>query len=453
MSETAGVVEQVAVGSPGEVEAPASATPTQVVEAPKPEAVKNKVGYEMRAADRAKQYAQDIKASREKAAAERSGPPRDPKTGQFLPQAGDTNTETPAAADKPQSEPGAADAAPTQDTATTAAPELPKARRIELPPDHPIREMGVDALTASSDQEERAMRALVNGTYARRQEAEQLQARLRDAEAKHNELVDRLVRVDAEAAAELKFKQTPEYANAVAEYQEMAKLEQAGQITPGRAQKYWEATVGQLFNQFRQQEVGTRLDALSTERAEQAGQMWVQDAVNRIGVRYPEEVRSLNGFDGWVERALTQFNALLDHGALPDVPQGDPEALHKAWEDYFQQQLQLKPDFQGLVRRWHEAQSQAEQSKQAEAQRLQAEQQRKAAEQAAIEKFKQDAATRRGALPPNPLAGVQHGARTPMPSNADSQQVTARNQFEWQRGHNDRAAQRAAAYKPNRNTP
>lgn len=452
MSEQAGVVEQVAVVSPGEgSEAPASATPTQVQqEALKPEP-KNKVGFEMRAAERARAITEQIKASRDKAAAERSGPPRDPKTGQFAPK--DASDDTKPAAATPQPENGAADAAPTQDNANTAAPELPKARRIELPPDHPIREMGVDALTASSDQEERAMRALVNGTYARRQEAEQLQARLRDAEAKHNELIDRLVRVDAEAAAEIKFKQTPEYNQAVAEYREMAQLEQAGQLPQGRSQKYWEATVGQLYNQFRQQEVGTRLDALSTERAEQAGQAWVSDAVSRIAVRYPEEVRALNGFDSRVERTLTQFNALLDHGALPEVPQGDPDALHKAFEDYFQQQLQLWPDFQGLVRRWHEAQSQAERSKQEEALRLQSEQQRKAAEQAAVDQFRKDAATRRDLIPPNPMAGIQHGARTPVPSSADHQPVAAKNQFEWARGHNDRAAQRAAAYANKRNTP
>ncbi len=459
MSESAGVVEQVAVVSPGEgSEAPASATPTQVQqETPQP--VRNKDGYEMRAMERARVAAEQIKASRAQAAAERSGPPRD-ASGKFVAQDA-TKTETPAAATTPQPETGAApEAAPTQDPATSATPELPKTRRIELPPDHPLRDMGADAITASSDQDERAIRALVNGTYTRVKENEQLQARLRDAETKHNELVDRLVRVDAEAAAEVKFKQTPEYGQAVAEYREMVQLEQAGQLPQGRSQKYWEATVGQLFNQFRQQEVGARMETLSQERGEQAGQAWVGDAVSRIGVRYPEEVRAINGFDGLVQRTLTQFNSALETGTLEDregnpviVPQGDPEALHKAYENFFQQRLEMNAGFQGLVRNWHAAQTQAERSKQTEAQRLQAEQQRKAAEQAAIDKFKQDAATRRTATPPNPMAGIQHGARAPVPSNADSQPVAARNQFEWQRGHNDRAAQRAAAYNKPRNTP
>lgn len=330
--------------------------------------------------------------------ADATGRLHDPATGKFIEKQGqdtaaDGRSETP--------NPEAAATPPTGETTTDAAAATPQPIRVELPQDHPLRAQGIDAITASTPQEERAIRAMLNGTYTRRQEVESLRAEIA-------RLREEQMRREASDTASQKWKQTPEYQQAVEQYQSI--LETVGQDA---ASRYW-AGMEESFKQLADAEYIQRQQAYEAQQAEQAVAHWRQEAWANAG-RLPEQIRSLPEFSRYFDEAFALFDAGLARGLYADAQ--SPEQLHQEFARVFAAHLMLQPSVKAANaaiaeqerRRSAEAKARAD-AEAAAAKR--AEEERKRIADEAVEQYRRSLAEKRQATPPNPLAQVHNAVRT-----------------------------------------
>ena len=302
---------------------------------------------------------------------------RDPITGQFRPATGDVSTS--AAPGSPN--------APSAGQATPGSPGI----RIELPADHPLRGMGLDALEATSPAQERAMRALLNGSYARVNELQAEKAARQAAE-------QRLLRLESQSAAAEKWKATPEYTKAVEEYE--AILDAAGQAA---ASKYWKGVQADL-QALVDQEYGVRMSETEAQGVETAANQWSNEAWQHAS-QLPQEIRSLPNFPRWFHGALVAFNAEIEAGMYDQVLQpGDAEGLHREFAKSFGARLMRENEVAAIYRA--RAHSDTRQQAEARAAQLNAQRERDRIAQEAVEAFKRTAAGARSGQPLNPLAGI-----------------------------------------------
>lgn len=323
--------------------------------------------------------------------------------------------------------------------------------RIPIPEGDLRRTLGGAEYVEVPKQLENFVRWNLNN-HVRRQQIETYKQRLADAESRELALVERLLRSDAHFAAETRFKQSPEYQAAAGEYQRLAELEQDGQLPEGTARKYWDATVAREFERFQQEEFATRWQGVEDEYAQRVAYDWVADTKARL-LSYPEEIRALAGYETWIDEAIRMFDRELEAGNFADIPEGDPEALHQAFEQYFQQRLVLRPEFQALARRWADAkerQTAEAAARQAAEAAARAEREKAEAATRAVQGFKREIIEGRRAVPPHPLGTLPHGAQLPPGQAGEETPLAARSQFELQRKAEQRAAQRAAAYSAKR---
>ena len=294
----------------------------------------------------------------------------------------------PAPAATEAAPPGGADVVPPA-AAPTAAPF---SASIPLPENHPLREMGVTSFRATSPQEERAMRALLNG-YERRATVEQLKAQLREKETREAEN-------DARRAATQKWTGRPEYKAAVAKYAEIKDA-----FGQDEADLYWRG-VNDGFEKLAQAEFEQRVGQLHEQDRTENAQRWKTEAWQNASL-LPVSIRGLPTFSQLFEDAVMSFNAEIELGHFPQVV--DHESAHKAFNGFFGTRLTLQPEVVDLYKRSTqsvESNRTAAAAKAAEEQR-----QRDKIAQEAVEKYKAEVANRRNPVPPHPLANLGSGSR------------------------------------------
>lgn len=319
-------------------------------------------------------------ASRE--AATTDGRVRDPASGRFVKS--DAVTET--AVD-------AADLdAPTAERAADGSPEPkagPRPIRVEINPDHPVAGMGIPALEVGDEQQAQAVRALLNGTYTRRQENERLQSQLEEARTQ-------LIQLQVSQASAARFKALPSYAEAAERYQEI--LDTVGQDA---AAMFWRGYEQEELGKIQQEEYATRMAAWQAEEEDAAANEFTQDAWQRTAT-VPDAIRALPNFPVWFEEAVHGFNTELETQiALGRAPQYESlEQLHKAFEDYFIARLRREPAAIEVVNRLV-AQRNSQFAPVTPA---------PSAEEAAQAKLR-EIAERRAAAPPHPMGTVAGATR------------------------------------------
>jgi hypothetical protein len=327
------------------------------------------------------------------------GRKHDPATGKFI----EGEVQQDAARDA-GGETSPAAAAPPQGEATTAATAAatPQPVKVPIPQDHPIREMGLDALEASSPQQERAIRALVN-SYTRRQQVEEAEQRAVTAERE-------LIRVRAEQSAVSKWKATPEYQTAAEKYHEIA--DSVGQDA---ADRYWR-DVQNDWKQLAEQEYEQQITTAEAAEIERAYNVWKGEAWQRAA-RIPEHIRQMPDFGRWFNTAVETFDFEVQRGSYPHLQPGDTEALHTEFERFFAARVRSQPPVQQL------SQQQAAARTREQVARNEAERKRIADDAArnAVEEARRKAAETRQQQPPHPLGRV---ATAPAPAAAVQQATT-----------------------------
>lgn len=290
--------------------------------------------------------------------------------------------------------------------ASDAKPEAGAAKqpiRVTIPEGHPVREMGIAELTATDPQQEQAIKALVNGTYHRRAKVEQL-------EAKVAELQKDKVQREATEAAQQKWRQTPEYQQAVDTYQQILDMqgEEAARI-------YWQGASAKL-QELSQSEFSERWGQIEAEQQDAAARQWQTEAFERAQSKLPAEVTRLPEFGTWFGEEVQLLNMRIEKGMLPHVK--DAEGLHQELGKALARRLISEPDAVEVLKARHEAQQNGKRDVQAQA--AQTEQAVKQAQEKAVEDFQKQAAQKRVKSPPNPLAGVQHRAAPEGTSSVDT---------------------------------
>lgn len=334
-------------------------------------------------------------------AVDEKGRRRDPKTGQFLP--GEETEETAdgdEAVGEQDTKPEAAEKqAPEQDTDAdeAATEEAGTRRRVEIDPDHPIREMGLDAFTPSTEIEEQAIRALLNGTYNRRREVETLTSERDRLQARNRDLQSKLIELESTQTATEKWKQTPEYRQAVAKYEQIQE-----EIGPEAATKYWKGIQGEL-RELIESERTQRTAAMEAKEAEEAGRAWRDEALRRLETRLPEHILNIPDFGEWVEEEIQFLNDRLEAGRLPKIKTS--EDAHQELARLITIRLAREPAVKAVYKEIQEQRREAEQEKASQAQ-----QERRAADEKtekAVDEFKKGVADKRRKTPPNPVAGMR----------------------------------------------
>ena len=420
-----------AVETPAAEPAPAPAAPAEPVAEATPEQPKGPLS---RAEARRQMQAERVKRTSEQTTAtepvqatdpaaptpaepvvDEHGRKHDPVTGEYLPAAGDEDTKTPAAS-------------PPESGAPDPAAAKPQLTRIEVPEGHPIRQSGVDAIHVSTPDEERTVKALLNGTYHRRQEVESLTQKLTDLETKYRAEREKNIKLESTQAASEKWKQTPRYREIVEEYHEIRDTR-----GEGPAQAFWRGSQDEL-NELVEGEQSERMSAVAAEEAEAVGRTFISDAWDRMS-KLPDYLRQLPDFGRWFSEEVDTLNMRAEKGHYPELARIEKEAerldfLHTKLRDQMRTRFSVEPAAVAVLNAQIAAKSKvdAEAQAQAKAAVAAAEAQRiEAAKKQGAEEFKRAAADKRVASPPNPIPpGTGSGRNGAVPATpVDTSKLSA----------------------------
>lgn len=325
--------------------------------------------------------------------------------------------------EKPAETPPAEPAEPAT-TEGTEGPEEPgekaKGFTVELPAGHPASQ-GVGTITVQTEEEERALRALANSAYVRRpqleaevQRRQAVEGQNQDLVAQNRDLRERVARLESTESARGKWEQTPEFRQRKETYESLKAAEEQGAVAEGTAEQFRNSVLERGYQDLADSEYADRQKTIEEEdRAriarenEEAGRIFMHDAWQRAQERYPM-VRSLQSFSQDFLTARDEFEDKLRRGHHRDIL-GQPEKLQEQFAKHFRRVLSDNPE----VRKVFEDLKGRERAKQDAAAKAAAEEKRERERiaQEAVDKHKQDAASRREAVPLNPVARIPSAPR------------------------------------------
>lgn len=286
-------------------------------------------------------------------------------------------------------------------TPPAAAPVTPDHITIPIPEGHPLREMGATEFVVQTPQQERTIRAALNG-YERRSVVDGLKAQLRERELRE-------AQDEARRTATQRWTGRPEYKEAVQTYNEMKDA-----FGQEKADIYWRG-VNAGFEKEAQGEYAKRVDAITERDQVENVQRWKADAWANANA-LPASIRNLPSFSKLFEDAVMSFNAEVELGHYPSVV--DNDSAHKAFTGFFGTRLTMTPE---VVALYKAATQQGDQQRTAAAARAaEAQRQKEQIEKAAIERYEREGATRRTQVPPHPLGNLGNASRNRVPSGAGS---------------------------------
>lgn len=313
------------------------------------------------------------------------GRKHDPKTGHYLPKEGDESGEGEEVAEGEEAEEPAA--------ATFDVP---------IPGDHPVAGGGVGEIKTADEKSAEAVRALLNGTYTRRQEVEEVRGLLGEREKQVMELRRTITQMEARSVAQEKFRESPTYKMHQERYHEIQ--ESVGQEA---ASAYWQSPAVQNdIRKIESEEFDSRWGDVEAELEQQAGEMWVRDTMRIAKETLPPYVTSLEGFQKVFDGTVDTLEAEIQAGRHGEL---DADQARKHFFEMLRLNLVRDPTIRNVLRAQTEAKDKAE-----------AEKKRKAAEERdrierakkeGAEEAKKRAAETRRATPPSPLGALSDADR------------------------------------------
>lgn len=272
---------------------------------------------------------------------------------------------------------------------------------IQIPIDanHPVREMGEEALTASNAKQERVIRALLN-SYTRRRDVAAVEEKLAKIEAKNVELQQKVVRRESTDTALEKFENTPEYEQAKTTFLQMKELEQNEELPKGAASEYWEGFKARL-TPLAQAEYDQRMSAVQEQKGREAQEAWQGEAWENAS-QMPAGIPNIPNFRTLFDQAVQSFDAELELGHYPEIKTSDD--MHKEFTKFFGSMIVRDPAVREAFRR-HENRQKEDQAA-ATTKAAADDREREAIGRAAVEKHLKDAADKRREGPPHPLGNL-----------------------------------------------
>lgn len=319
--------------------------------------------------------------------------------------------------DKPLVELSPVDAEPTPEPEPEPEPEpaepAPEVRTIPIDPNHPIAGSGVKQLFAHSEQEERVIRGLLSGTYTRKKEL------LRQAE-EIDRLQEHITRNESKQAVQQKWQATPEYQKVLEEYKEIEET-----VGKDPANAFY---AGKLAEQkaAADAEFKVRWEAHQSKQQEEAGIAWAEDAFERTQTM-PPGIRGIPNFQQIFGMALKSFNSEIAMGQI-SVEQGDEEAMHREFTNFFGSRLVRLPEVQEAYKKMRADEADKDGSKTVADTKAATDQREAAIRRQAVEDYKQEAAKKRKDQPLHPLGkvpGVNRGTLPSVSSDAEQQEEIA----------------------------
>lgn len=329
----------------------------------------------------------------------REGLKRDPKTGKFVPreEAGsEEEGQDPEAADQEvgseQDGEAGHEAEAAEERSADADPdaeaESDRPTGIKVPlGDHTITEMGMESVNVVDKESEQVVRALLNGTYKRRKEVEEIQAELLETKKQ-------LVRLESSESAMKKLKSTDTYRQAVEEYNRIKE-----RVGDQEASEFWRLKQHD-FKQAVDQEFEQEWGKVEQQQVDRAAEQWVNEAWTNAS-RLPQEVRALPEFPKTFDAAVVAFNAEVEAGVHDDLKTG--QDAHRRFAEFFVQRLMGNPNMRQAYQR---AARQKKQGKQEPTGQGESGLTKEQIEQQAIERFKKEQAKKRDQNPPHPMGKV-----------------------------------------------
>jgi hypothetical protein len=362
------------------------------------------------------------------------GRAHDSATGQFIPAAN-------AAVDTP---PPAA--LPLGETPAEAAAAMPQTgRRIDIPVDHPLRQSGLEALGAQTEQEERAIRALLN-SHVRRQEVDAAQQQL---QAERTERLRLQAQLDAQSR----------WNNKVLESGDLAKYQALQEVDPDVAAAFLKGKQADMEAEAAS-EFGKLTEAETQSRAA-AAQVAAENRVRGAAVEFasqnwPRELVALPHFGELLAEAEVNTELALGRAQREGRIPADPAAVERFATEVLVEKLKLAVagDRRGAEIVSHytrqQAEQAAEQQRQAQAQQqaaavAEAQRQAQAAAQAAEAQRLLQASQRTA----NPAGQIPSAVRTGQSTSAEGGVDISTLHGSRLRNHlRNEVRQKAAAYVP-----
>lgn len=308
---------------------------------------------------------------------------------------------------------------------------------IDIDPNHPIAGTVKGPLILSDEASARAVKALLNGTYARRKDVEVAQENEQKWHEKYLELQTRL-------DVEKEWRGSESYQQKVEKYNRLMALEEAGELDKGTAQEYWNAGQPEVDQKIHQK-LNEAREQLRNEAADRAQRQWTEDAWRRTG-SVAEPVRTLPQFRTHFEEAVDLFNVKIGKGHYPNIQPGDAEGLHREFTKFLASQLIAKPDVSAALQNIKNGQQ--DKSKAAAEAAAAAERERARIKQEAIDEYRKKLAEERGANPPNPIAnlGKVSTDRAVASSNGDKD-LSELSALQARKQSRERALERARSFR------
>ena len=322
-----------------------------------------------------------------------------------------------------------------------ATEEAPKAEgepiEVPIPSDHFVREMGQATLTAKNPEQEQVIRALVNGTYERVKAVEERDAIIAGLRTKNMELQQKVVRREASEAAMGKFEGTEAYKAHSATFETLKAAEAEGNLPAGTASAFWgSGAVQQDVKPLEDAEYTQRMGEVEAQAEQEAGQLFIGDALRAAQSALPPAVTELAAFKEVFDATISSFDAefnaeyeaALRAGREPPVQ--NPEQVHKKFSEQLRDRLILNGNVRRVLNAKLEESERATKTKQRAADQRQAADKaatsrEKAAAAKAVADAKREAANKRLQTPTHPLGqleGAQRGAGEPGPTGSPSQE-------------------------------
>ena len=284
---------------------------------------------------------------------------------------------------------------------------------VEMEAGHPASGGMKRELIIEDAETARVVKALLNGTYARRKDVEEAQTREMQAHEKYIELKTRL-------EAEKEWRGSESYRQRLTKYQQLRQLENDGEIEKGTAQEYLDA--GQIeLDRTTHQKLTAERESLHRERVDQAQRAWTNEAYTRARQALPSIANAVPTFRDHFDDAIEAFQGQLVKNRYPHLQAGDAEGLHKEFSTFLNSFLVTKSDVRSA---FQQINSQKEAQKKAAADRAAAEKAERARiEKEAVDRHMKNLATSRQQEPPHPLGNLGSVSHDRAPTGSKTDEI------------------------------
>lgn len=302
---------------------------------------------------------------------------------------------------------------PDREPPTAADETRPEGTLEPIPIDesHPIREMGLDAFTPANELEDQAIRALLNGTYVRRQEVENVRGRAQEQIGKlteqNRELQQKLLRIEASAEAQEEWQKSERYQHHRDRYIHIRDT-----VGKEEALAYWRSPDVQTeLVELTDKKFEERWSEVEEREMDEASLAWADQQFKAITPKLPTEITSMPEYRQWFAEGIRLFDAELTNGAH-DIPAGDVKAMNEQFAKTLTRHMLTKP---AVRQAWDEVRNREgkknERTPSAKEREAARKRELEAARKEGAEKARKEAAETRRDTPPNPLGALSDATR------------------------------------------